>query len=54
MEIGLAFLPKEKTLVGISYQVATCNYEEKTTTFHEVGIGIGFVVLYLIFYKKES
>lgn len=52
MEVGLVFMPKEKSLIGISYDDCECVYKDKLTRFHQVGIGIGFIMLYLIFYKK--
>ena len=54
MEYGLQILPKDKTVVGISYQECETMYKGKNILFYEVGIGIGVLVLYLIFYKKEK
>ena len=54
MEIGFVVLPKDKTVVGINYEECECMYEKKMMRFHQVGIGIGIFVLYLIFYKKEG
>jgi hypothetical protein len=52
MEAGLVFLPKEKTLVGIDYNECECMHNDKMMRYHQVGIGIGVLVLYLIFFKK--
>lgn len=52
MEFGLVMMPKDKTVFGISYQECECNIKGKMINFHEVGIGIGVLVLYLIFHKK--
>ena len=52
MEAGLMILPKEKTLIGISYEECEFQHEGQIKRFHQVGIGIGLLVLYLIFYKK--
>lgn len=54
MEIGLVFLPKEKTLVGVDYNECECDHNGKMMRYHQVGIGIGVVVLYLIFFRKEG
>ena len=52
MEVSLEILPKVKTVFGISYQAGKAFHEKKQedVVFHEVGIGIGIAVLYLIFY----
>jgi hypothetical protein len=52
MEFGLVFLPKDRTLVGINYEECECMHDDKMMRYHQVGIGIGFMVLYLIFFKK--
>jgi hypothetical protein len=52
MEVELQIIPKDKTVFGISYQAGEGNYKGKQVVFHEVGIGIGVLVLYLVFYKK--
>lgn len=48
----LAVLPKEKTIIGMGYQSGTADHNGKPILFHEIGIGIGVLVLYLTFYKK--
>lgn len=50
--IELVILPKEKTLIGLDWNSGTADHNGKPTVFHEIGIGIGVIVLYLIFFKK--
>jgi hypothetical protein len=52
MDIELQVFPRDKTVFGISYNAGSAFYKDKPTVFHEVGIGIGVLVLYLVFYKK--
>jgi hypothetical protein len=51
-DIELAILPKEKTLIGLGWQSGSADHNGKPTVFHEIGIGIGVIVLYLTFFKK--
>lgn len=51
-EFELAFLPKERTTVGIGWMSGMGDCKGKQTTFHEISIGIGLVVLYITLYKK--
>lgn len=51
-EFELVILPKEKTILGLSWNIGKADHNGKPTIFHEVGLGIGLIVLYLIIYKK--
>jgi hypothetical protein len=54
MDIELQVFPRDKTVFGISYNAGSAYYKNKLTFFHEVGIGIGVLVIYFVFYKKGS
>ena len=54
MEYGLMILPKDKTLIGISYEECNIQFKGEQKQFYQIGIGVGLLVLYLIFHKKGN
>lgn len=55
MHLGVAILPKDKTVFGISFLEGTGSFNNDVAKpFFEIGIGIGVIALYFTFFKKGS
>lgn len=54
MEIHLEFASPDRCLIGFSYNRGQgINTDEQLVNFHEIGFGLFFVGIYLVFYKKK-
>lgn len=54
MEIHLQLINPNTCLLGFSYEKGEGNVGDRKVIFHEVGFGLFFGAIYLIFYKKKG
>lgn len=54
MHVQVEILPRNRTVFGISYVDGVGSFNSVTKSFIEIGIGIGVITLYFIFFKKGN